>query len=83
VSTIDAPTLFVCDDVHIVTVLTLFGVHHLGIRADGAKRWFKFDDSPYLRETLAAYERGTLTVNPRMYALLYRDLVSQMRKVSQ
>jgi hypothetical protein len=72
--------VYVCDDLHIVTVLNLHGVPHLGIATEGPKRVYQFEDTPMLREVLDAYGRGRVSVNARMYRLVYSDLVGQLRK---
>jgi len=75
----DFPT-YATDDVAIVTALNLHGLHPQRVETEDRKVLFYFEHTPYLGEVLDAYDRGALTVSAKMFALLYRDAVTKMRK---
>jgi len=44
---------------------------------------FYFERTPHLTEVLDAYNRGSLQVSAKMFVVMYRDAITQMRHKQQ
>ena len=76
-------SMFVTDDVMLVSILALHGVRPDVSEPVGRQWRFKFVSTPFLHEVVEQFTRGTMTVNARMLALIYKDNVTQLRRQSR
>ena len=70
------------DDLAEVAVLAVHGMHPIETLTLGRQKVMKFEASPYLLEILDSYRRGTLQVSARMILMVYRDLVTMIRRMT-
>ena len=77
------PLTYATNDVAVVTVLNLHGLHPQRVETEDRRVQFYFERTPHLTEVLDAYNRGSLQVSAKMFVVMYRDAITQMRHKQQ